>query len=65
MQYVKVKRDGLLCKQLLGILFQVADIRLLKIHKMHKLPYFPAYSVRVIYTKKIWNRKKMNVRGIR
>jgi hypothetical protein len=23
-----------------------------------KLPYFPAYSAHIIYTKKIWNRKK-------
>jgi len=22
------------------------------------LPYFPAYNARVIYTKRIWNRKK-------
>jgi len=23
-----------------------------------QLPYFPAYNVRFIYTKRIWNRKK-------
>jgi len=23
-----------------------------------KLPYFPAYNMRVIYTKRIWNRKE-------
>jgi len=37
-----------------------------KVWKNHKtavcrkllLPYFPAYNARVIYTKRIWNRKK-------
>jgi len=23
-----------------------------------KIPYFPAYNARVIYTKRIWNHKK-------
>jgi len=30
----------------------------------YNLPYFPAYNARVIYTKRIWNRKKMNMRGV-